>query len=99
MASKPAHTPMEQFTKYNSTEGSNDLSMYRRLVGKFLYLTLIRPNIGYAVHKLNQYMSSPKLPHLQATYRVLKYLKNNPRQGIFFFAQSTLHLKSYCDAD
>ena len=44
-------------------------------------------------------MSSPKLPHLQAAYRVFKYLKNNPRQGIFFSAQSALHLKSYCDAD
>ena len=84
---------------FSSTEGSNDLSMYRRLVGKFLYLTLIKLDIGYAVHKLNQYMSSPKLPHLQATYRVLKYLKTNPRQGLFFSAQSTLHLKSYCDAN
>ena len=99
LASKLAHTPMEQFAKFSSTEGSNDLSMNRWLVGKFLYLTLIRPNICYAVHKLNQYMSSPKLPHLQAAYRVFKYLKNNPRKGLFFSAQSTLHLKSYCDAD
>lgn len=99
LASKPTHTPMEQFAKFSSTEGSNYLSMYRRLVGKFLYLTLTRPDIGYAVHKLNQFMSSPKLPHLQVVYRALKYLKNSQRQGLFFSAQSTLHLKSYCDAN
>ena len=60
---------------------------------------MIKLDIGYVVHKLNQYLSSPKLPRLQAAYKVLKYLKNNPRKGLFFFAQSTLHLKSYCDAD
>lgn len=29
LASKLAHTPMEQFAKFSSTEGSNDLSMNR----------------------------------------------------------------------
>ena len=98
LASKPVYTPMKQFAKFSSSN-SSDLSMNRRLVGKFLYLTLIKPDIGYVVHKLNQYLSSPKLPRLQAAYKVLKYLKNNPRQGLFFFSQSTLHLKSYCDVD
>ena len=55
LASKPAHTPMEQFAKFSSIEETNmaDPGMYRRLVGKLLYLALTRPDIRYAVHKLS----------------------------------------------
>ena len=37
LASKPVYTPMKQFAKFSSSD-SSDLSMNRRLVGKFLYL-------------------------------------------------------------
>ena len=37
LASKPVYTPMKQFAKFSSSD-SIDLSMNRRLVGKFLYL-------------------------------------------------------------
>ena len=44
-------------------------------------------------------MSSSKVPHLQAAYRILKYLKTTPGQGLFLSAESNLCLKSYCDVD
>ena len=44
-------------------------------------------------------MSSPKVPHFQAAYRVLKYLKKTPRQGLFLSACLELRLKSYCEVD
>ena len=52
-----------------------------------------------SVHKLSQFMSSPKVPHLQATYKIIKYLKKIPRQGLLLSADSSLQLKSYCNAD
>ena len=39
------------------------------------------------------------MPHLQAAYKILKYLKKTPGQGFFLYAQSDLKLKCYCDAD
>ena len=66
---KPASSPMEANIKLSMDEGDDipDFSVYRRLLGKLLYLTLTRPDISYAVGCLSQFISRPKLPHLQAT--------------------------------
>ena len=81
LAFKASNVPMEQSVRLSSTSGDGvlDLSLYRRLIGKLLYLTLTRPDINYSIHRLNQFMSAPKMPHLQATYKILKYLKKTPR--------------------
>ena len=104
LASKPASTPMEPSAKFSNSIGQlvSDVSQYRRLIGKLLYLfylTLTKLDICYSVHKLSQFLSSPKVPHLQATYRIIKYLKKTPGQSLFLSANSSLQLKAYCDAD
>lgn len=66
------------------------------MIGRLLYLTIPKPNICYAVNKLNQYMSSP---HLDALYHLLRYVKSSPRQGLLFSTTSTLSLKAYANTD
>lgn len=99
--SRPAKTPMEQNHKLDSSSGDllPHATTYRQLIGKLLYLTLTRPDISYSVQVLSQYLDRPRTPHLQATYRVLKYLKSTVGQGIFFSAASPIHLKAFSDAD
>jgi len=53
----------------------NDATRYRRLVGHLIYLTITRPDLTYVVHILSQFMHSPKDDHMDATQRVLCYLK------------------------
>ena len=67
-----------------------DVSLYRRLIGKLLYLTLTRPDISYAVGQLSQFLSTPKASHLQAAQCVLRYLKGVLGQGLFFPSTSGL---------
>lgn len=43
-------------------------------------------------------MSAPKIPHLQAAYKILKYLNKTLGQGLFLSAESKLQLKCFSDA-
>jgi len=44
-------------------------------------------------------MSTPRQPHLDATHRILWYLKSAPSQGLFYPAVCDLQLKGFCDSD
>ncbi|KAL5558898.1 hypothetical protein UlMin_035109 [Ulmus minor] len=89
---KPAATPMEVNVKLSQDDGEelSDPALYRRLIGKLLYLTITRPDLSYAVNKLSRFLSKPRLPHFQAAQRVLQYVKGTPIQGLFFSSSSAV---------
>ncbi|XP_042956303.1 uncharacterized mitochondrial protein AtMg00810-like [Carya illinoinensis] len=101
LGSKPIKVPMDQNLKLSKAVGSTlkDPSIYRRLVGRLLYLTITRPDISYVVHTLSQFMATPTSAHLAAAHKVLKYIKTTPAQGILFSTASSLQLSTYCDSD
>ena len=98
---KLAKTPMEQNIKLSTYKGEElkDPSLYRRMIERLLYLTITRPDITYAIHRLSQYMVKPGKPHLDVVYRILQYLKNELGKGILFSSKSELHLKWFADFD
>jgi hypothetical protein len=70
----------------NSDNRLEDITNYRRLVGKLIYLTSTRPDMSFVVGRLSQFLDSPTKEHMNAAMRVLRYLKNSPRDGLFFSA-------------
>ena len=74
-------------------------SLYRRLVGNLVYLTVTRPNISYAIHQVSQYLSAPRLTHYTAILHILRYLKGTLFHGLFYSAQSLLVLRAFSDAN
>ncbi|MCH80835.1 retrovirus-related Pol polyprotein from transposon TNT 1-94 [Trifolium medium] len=101
LATKPCPTPMQPHLQLHKSSGHplTEPTTYRRLIGRLLYLTHSRPEIAYAVSKLSQFLDSPTDAHMLAGLHVLKYLKNNPDQGLFFSSSSSLQLKGYSDSD
>ena len=101
LACKPASVPMDPYVHLSSDDGVPLLSAtpYRELIGHLLYLTITRPDITFVIHKLSQFLQKPTDVHLNAAHRVLKYLKGNPGQGLFYSSSSELCLNAFADAD
>ncbi|XP_060669987.1 retrovirus-related Pol polyprotein from transposon RE1 isoform X4 [Ziziphus jujuba] len=99
--STPVDTPLEVNVKYSQTDGDllPDPTIYRRLVGSLIYLTITRPDISYAVNLMSQFMRQPRHLHLAAVKRIIRYLIGTPSRGIFYKAHSSLILQAYSDAD
>ena len=98
---QPAAVPMLPKLNLRSDEGDllPDVAACRRLIGRLLYLTLSRLDIMFTVHKLNQFLACPRLPHLKAAHHLLRYLKSHPGQGIFFSSTHSLQVKASFDSN
>lgn len=101
LSSKPLKLPLDPHHKLlpNSGDPFPYAPAYQQLIGKLIYLTLTRADISFAVHTLSQFMHQPTTAHMQAAKRVLRYLHNNPSQGILFSSTSEARLLAYCDSD
>ena len=100
-AAKPAPFPVEQNQTLALDKGPDlaDVTAYRRLVGRLIYLAVTRPDLAYSVHLVAQFMQKPKLAHWNAALRVLRYLKGNTCQGILLRAHTDVKLSVWCDSD
>ena len=83
---KPAETPMDSTVKLEESDGSPpvDKGRYQRLVGKLIYLSHTRPDIGFSVSMVSQFMNNPTEKHMTTVTRILRYLKMTPGKGLFF---------------
>lgn len=78
---KPATTPITiDQQDYTKTKPIEDITGYRKLIGKLLYLTNTRPDISFTVQQLSQHLERPHELHLTAAHRILRYLKGRPSQ-------------------
>ncbi|XP_050889330.1 uncharacterized mitochondrial protein AtMg00810-like [Lathyrus oleraceus] len=97
---RPANTPMDLNAKLWA-EGNVfvDIGRYQILVGKLIYLSHTRPDIAFSVSVVSQFMHSPFEEHLEAVYRILRYLKENPVKGLLFKKTSERNVSIFTDAN
>ncbi|KAJ9552063.1 hypothetical protein OSB04_016108 [Centaurea solstitialis] len=98
---KPASTPMETHKHLTAdVEGEEvDVHHYRSMIGSLMYLTASRPDIMFAVCVCARYQVRPKESHLHAVKRIFKYLKRQPRLGLWYPNDSSFDLVAYTDSD
>uniref|UniRef100_A0A803KSH2 Reverse transcriptase Ty1/copia-type domain-containing protein n=1 Tax=Chenopodium quinoa TaxID=63459 RepID=A0A803KSH2_CHEQI len=98
---KVAAFPLPKGLKLRAYDGDllPDPEIYRRVVGKLLYLNLSRPDISFVLQQLSQFLFSPRDPHFSAAIHVLKYLKGTINLGLFYPANLDFSLAAYSDAD
>ncbi|PRQ35370.1 putative RNA-directed DNA polymerase [Rosa chinensis] len=99
--SQPVDTPIEQnhrLAEYLDQVPTNK-ARYQRLVGRLIYLSHTRPDLAYAVSVVSQFMHNPSKTHMDAVFRILRYLKSAPGKGLLFSKHSHLDVSGYTDAD
>lgn len=98
---KPIATPIDVKSKLSATEGERlkNPTKYRSLAGALQYLTFTRPDISYAVHQICLYMHDPRLPHLHALKRIIRYIKGTLTHGMQLYKGPLDNLTAYTDAD
>ncbi|CAL2236843.1 unnamed protein product [Prunus armeniaca] len=98
---KPISNADGAHVKICAYEGKDleDATMYRKLVGSLIYLTLTRPDISYAVGVMSRYMQNPKKSHLDIVHRILRYVKSTIDYGLLYKKGEDCKLVGYCDAD
>ncbi|KAJ9552305.1 hypothetical protein OSB04_016350 [Centaurea solstitialis] len=98
---KPASTSMETHKHLTAdVEGEEvEVHNYRSMIGSLMYLTASRPNIMFVVCVCARYQVRPKESHLHAVKRIFKYLKGQPRLGLWYPNDSSFDLVAYTDSD
>ncbi|KAL2225951.1 uncharacterized protein LOC110011864 [Sesamum indicum] len=72
---------------------------YRRLVGRFLYLSFTKPDISFAAQQLSQFVYRPCVVHMNVPLHLVRYLERCPDLGLFFPSSSSFTITAYRDAD
>ncbi|GJR20216.1 putative ribonuclease H-like domain-containing protein [Tanacetum coccineum] len=76
-----------------------DVYLYRSMIGLLMYLTSLRPDIMFAVCACARYQVNPKVSHLHAVKRIFRYLKGQPKLGLWYPKDSPFDLVAYTDSD
>ena len=97
---RPAESPIETNHRLCSRIGELvEKERYQRIVGRLIYLSHTHSDIAYAIGIVSQFMHDPRATHLDAVYRILRYLKSAPGKGILFSNHGHLRLEAFTDAD
>ncbi|GJW73558.1 putative ribonuclease H-like domain-containing protein [Tanacetum coccineum] len=98
---KPASTPIEAHKSLGKDEEGEDVDVhtYRSMIGCLMYLTASRPDIMFAVCLCARFQVTPKVSHLHAVKRIFRYLKHQPKLGLWYPKDSPFHLEAFSDSD
>ena len=96
-----ARTPMVTNTKLGIDPSGQlvDITLYRSMIGCLLYLIASCPNISFSVGVCARFQANPKMSHLTAIKRIIKYVSGTSDFGLFYNKESNVFLAGYFDAD
>nr|GEU78968.1 uncharacterized mitochondrial protein AtMg00810-like [Tanacetum cinerariifolium] len=76
-----------------------DVHLYRSMIRSLRYLTASRPDIMFAVCACTRFQVTPKFSHLHAMKKIFRYLKGQPKLGIWYPRDSPFDLEVFSNSD
>jgi hypothetical protein len=98
---KPISVPLNQNGKLSADAGEvlEDATMYRKIVGNLIYMTITKPDLNYTVGLESQFMQVLRKPHLDGVRHTLRYVSATADYGLFYEASTELQVHEYVDVD
>nr|GEY35484.1 uncharacterized mitochondrial protein AtMg00810-like [Tanacetum cinerariifolium]GEY35489.1 uncharacterized mitochondrial protein AtMg00810-like [Tanacetum cinerariifolium] len=76
-----------------------DVHLYRSMIGSLMYLTASRPDIMFVVCACTRFQVTPKTSHLHAVKRIFRYLKGQPKLGLWYPRDLPFDLEAFSYSD
>nr|GEY19766.1 uncharacterized mitochondrial protein AtMg00810-like [Tanacetum cinerariifolium] len=97
---RTATTPYEAPKPKSKNESDSlvNIHLYRSMIGSLMYLTASRPDIMFAVSACSRNQVTPTTLNLEAVKKIFKYLKGQPKLGLWYPRESPLVLEAYSDS-
>nr|GEX42490.1 uncharacterized mitochondrial protein AtMg00810-like [Tanacetum cinerariifolium] len=100
-SNETASTPMETHKTLLKDEKGEDVDehLYRFMIRSLMYLTSLRPDIMFAVCACARFQVNPKISHLHDVKRIFRYLKVQPKLGLWYPKDLPFDLVAYTNND
>nr|GEX86220.1 uncharacterized mitochondrial protein AtMg00810-like [Tanacetum cinerariifolium] len=97
---KTTSTPIEpNKTLIKDAEAKDvDVHLYRLMIRLLMYLTASRPDIMFVVCACARFQVTPKTLHLHVVKRIFRYLKGQPKLGLWYPRDSPFDLEAFSDS-
>nr|GEU29091.1 hypothetical protein [Tanacetum cinerariifolium] len=101
MSVKTASNPIETKTPLvkDAEAADVDVHLYRSMIGSLMYLTASRLDIMYAVCACSSFQVTSKTSRLHAMKRIFRYLKGQPKLGLWYPRESSFDLEANSNSD
>ncbi|GJX66507.1 putative ribonuclease H-like domain-containing protein [Tanacetum coccineum] len=98
---KTASTPIETNKALLKDEEAEDMDvhLYRLMIRSLMYLTTSRTDIMFAICACARFQVTPKVSHLHAVKRIFRYLKGQPKLGLWYHRDSPFDMEAFSDSD
>nr|GEU61845.1 hypothetical protein [Tanacetum cinerariifolium] len=98
---KTASTPMDTSKPLMKDENAEDVDvhLYRSMIGLLMYLTSSRLDIIFVVCACTRFQVTPKVLHVHVVKRIFKYLKGQPKLGLWYPKDLLFNLEAYTNCD
>ncbi|GJV05489.1 hypothetical protein Tco_1343145 [Tanacetum coccineum] len=98
---KTTSTPIKTHKALLKDEEAEDVDvhLYRSMIGSLMYLTTSRPDIMFVVCACARFQVTPKVSYLHAMKRIFRYLKGQPKLGLWYPRDSPFDLEAFFDSD
>nr|GEV29341.1 hypothetical protein [Tanacetum cinerariifolium] len=83
----------------NESDSPVNVYLYRSMIGSLMYITASRPDIMFVVSACSRNQVTPTTLNLEAVKKIFKYLRGQPKLGLWYPRESPFVLEAYSNSD